>query len=338
MSTAPAEDRAQPVAEIDPLLAPASADRLMLRRDALGQRWSRPLAAAAEVRGLVARGAADRLLPAERPDYPIDDAMLDGLSAKATLEGVLGTYLALLAHPEMAAALDRVSLIFEAGLGAGACTLLLCEALRARGRSDVTLWTSDGGETGLMGLVNLARAGHAVRRLPPSAARDASAGAIGFVPWHFDDALPPALRGRADLVVADHTIVYVGPGEPGGAREALFARRVQTLLDALAPGGLLMVSEINDAADPAALGGQKRAELRRLGARLLRLQLGAAARTLRAFLAAGPIKRPLERLQLQTASVVAVLDAVGERQTLSLQGGLVLAHFVRPRGGRAVQR
>ncbi|MCA9538802.1 MAG: hypothetical protein KC620_07935 [Myxococcales bacterium] len=305
-----------------------------MRRDALGQWWSGPFAGAADVRALLAEGVADALLPATRPDYPIDDMMLTGLSAKSTLEAVIAAVETMLAHPTVAEAAARASVIFEAGLGAGLCTLLLCEALERAGRREVTLWTSDAGETALLGLVNLARAGHAVRIVDPQTdALTASAGAVdvGFVPWGFDDPLPAALRGRAELVVADHTIVYVGPGEPGGARQQRFARRVNTLLEALAPGGVLVVSEINDAASSAVFEAQKRRELRRLRRRLFRLQLGAVVRRLRAFVAASKVKAPLERLQLQTASVTEVLDGIGERETLLLNGGLVLAHVVRRR-------
>jgi SAM-dependent methyltransferase len=310
---------------LTPALDPSHHARLRGVSDAHGRYWSAPLAAAVDVRRILAAPGHEALLPGGTLHYPADDATLDQMAAKVALEGVLVGHEALVRQPTVAAALASASRVFEAGIGAGSCTIHLLEALGDRSR-DGGLTTSDGGMTGLLGLANLARAGARITAVPAEVSPVGARGDVLFRPWLFDDP-PPVGVDDVDLVVADNTLVYVDPDDPD--RAGTFARRVAALHARLRPGGLLALAEIDDEAPPSAVRTAVRTDLLRMARRGLQARVDLVRQTLAGLRAGGALRDKLAPLQLPTRQVVPALRALGDLETVPLQHGLVRLHLVR---------
>jgi hypothetical protein len=311
--------------EIHKLLNPKFHNKkLTVVKDNIGIRWTTNLASSKEVRQVLASEKSYLLFPQGEKEsyYPAEDYMLDGLTAKVTVEGVLFSYYEGAEHIKKY--LQNAKLILDSGIGTGTMTFFML--INANPEASIIL--TDAGESAVLALINLAKAGYDITIVPHRVSINQeilNQNKIGqkkviFTPWSFDSPMPGGIN-NIDLFMGDNSIVYTN-----SIKE--FEDRVKRVREKMSKTGVIVLTELNSKSPAKIFKQQKMDEIKRSIKRVLRGQLLYTIKMIGVYRKALPIKQPLQNIQLGTDNVAKSLDQLGQKETIQLMNGVTLMYIL----------
>ncbi|MFW9994919.1 MAG: hypothetical protein ACFFD4_22955 [Candidatus Odinarchaeota archaeon] len=261
--------------------------------------------------------------PEEIDNYPEDRYLADGLVYKARISNVLRSYQELVGH--IKPNLKSSELIIDIGVGTGTMGMFLL----FNSNPTAKIIATDSGISSMLGVINYAKAGFDTLVIPKgltSKPSEFGKHRMIYTPWNFTKPPPGWLKGLADIVICDHSIVYTSDQEQ-------FEKNLQHALDMFKPekktGGMLVVTQLNHNAPRDLLQRVMGMEVQKIHRRY-DPKKGKGAQMLREMQLASQVKSEFQKHQLSVDEVTNSIEDIGELKTVELSDGIVLGHLITP--------